>query len=222
MNAYYEQKKLREGYSSVIGCDEVGRGCLAGPVVAAAVCFNFTSNNLDRKLARLINDSKLLTPNVRSVLDVFIRNNSLSYGVGAADVQEVDEMNIHHASMRAMRLAVKNLARALKKKDPESGKHPFLFLDGKFIIKDLSGVVQQPVVDGDAKIFSVAAASIVAKVYRDDLMGKLDRQFPGYGFGIHKGYGGIHKGYGTFRHIAAIKKLGLSPLHRRSFCSKYL
>lgn len=195
-----EQDLYHNGYDLVVGCDEVGRGALAGPVVAGAVSF------LDKPNKRFwgkINDSKLLSFNERSFLTEEIKKFS-SWSIGVVSPPEIDELNIHHAVLLAMRRAVGNLQANIN-----SGKL-YLLIDGKFIIPDFD-VRQQAVVGGDGLIHSIAAASIIAKDYRDNLMIELARSYSVYGLDQHKGYA-------TKIHRSAILKHGLSPIHRVSFC----
>ncbi|HVY68226.1 MAG TPA: ribonuclease HII [Patescibacteria group bacterium] len=222
MTFKYEKQKLRQGYDGVIGCDEVGRGCLAGPVVAAAVAlpqacgFKLRAANFGQ-----IRDSKLLTPKKREELAEFIKENFL-WSVARVSPKQIDRLNIHHATLLAMRLAVEKLhttassQEKILRKSAESfnrERHDnlFLFLDGKFIIPKFN-MKQEAVVGGDNKVLSVAAASIVAKVYRDELMRKYHLKYPAYDF--HR-----HKGYATSRHREMVKKYGLCKIHRLSFCT---
>lgn len=201
MHNRFEQQKLRQGFDAVIGCDEVGRGCLAGPVVASAVVLDMAKK---QKWFKDVRDSKLLTPQKREELDVLIRENSLGYGVGVISPETIDEVNIHHATLLAMAQAVKQVL------DKVSGKY-ILAVDGRFTVPNIS-MYQEAIIDGDNKILSIAAASIVAKVYRDRYMVKQHAKFPEYRFANHKGYA-------TVAHKKAINKHGLSPLHRLSFCA---
>lgn len=186
------ERELSSRHGHVAGLDEVGRGCLAGPVVAAAVILP-----LDAKI-RGITDSKLLTPEKRERLDVEIRKVALGVGIGVVEADEIDRINILNASLEAMRLALAQLAVA----------PGFLLIDGIFRIA--SPIPQQPVIKGDLKCRCIAAASIVAKVWRDRKMAELDAVHPGYGFASHKGYG-------CRTHWDALASLGPSVQHRRSF-----
>ncbi len=208
----HEKQKLEQGVRYVIGCDEVGRGSLAGPVVAAAVCFDAANEGfLDRhhEWLKEIRDSKELAPVKRSTLARLIEQYSLGWGIGAVSPTIIDRINIHQATLRAMRLAVLDLAH---KVSFETSKENFIFVDGRFIIPGLN-LDQEALINGDSLVISISAASIVAKVYRDGLMVKLHKKFPGYNLARHKGYG-------TFEHIEALKRQGLSPIHRASFCGK--
>ncbi|HEY8450249.1 MAG TPA: ribonuclease HII [Bacillota bacterium] len=188
----YERRLWRQGYRWVAGVDEVGRGPLAGPVVAAAVILD-----ADVWLPGL-DDSKALTARARQRLAEEIRRQAVAVAVGVASVEEIDRLNIFHASQLAMRRAIADL-----RPQPD-----YLLVDG-WRLREVD-LPQWPIVGGDAVSNSVAAASIVAKVYRDALMVELDRAYPGYGFAQHKGYP-------TPDHRAALARLGPCPIHRRHF-----
>ena len=186
----------------VAGVDEVGRGCLAGPVVAAALILP-PGLDLGRppgkpEWLREVADSKMLSPEKRAELAPLIREWALGWGVGYATVEEIDRINIYHASHLAM-------LRAL-----EAMQRPFdhVLVDGNQTPKNLP-VPATAVVKGDQLCLSVAAASVIAKVWRDERMRKYDERFPGYGFAVHKGYS-------TPAHARALKALGPCDLHRRS------
>ena len=185
----------------VAGIDEAGRGPLAGPVVAAAVVLDF--ENLDWALG--INDSKQLKREERQFFYDLILEKAKYVGVGMADVALIDEINIRNATHKAMEEAVSNIVGI-------SAKDLYLLVDGLEV--PILGERHCPIVQGDAKSLSIAAASIVAKEKRDSLMEELDRFYPGYGFSKHKGYG-------TKEHIRALAKLGPSPVHRRSFLTNF-
>jgi ribonuclease HII len=176
----------------VAGVDEVGVGPLAGPVIAAAVVL--PQNVRERG----VDDSKRLTASQREDLAGRIGAVALAVGIGIAEVEEVDRLNVYHAALVAMRRAVESLSLV-----PER-----LLVDARTI----PGIdmPQTPMVRGDQRSYSIAAASIVAKVRRDSLMRDLDAVYPGYGFGRNMGYG-------TAEHLAAIERLGPCPVHRRSF-----
>ena len=173
------------------GVDEVGRGALFGPVVAAAVILA-----PDRPV-RGLNDSKLLEPEQREVLAVRIRERAVAWAVAAVDAATIDHVNIYQASRLAMRLAISRLQPA-----PD-----FVLVDA--VPLDLA-IPQKPIIKGDAQCHAIAAASIVAKVYRDACMCAWDTVFPQYGLAMHKGYA-------TPEHRRAIEEHGLTPLHRLSF-----
>lgn len=190
---YQEEAELRKrGFSVIAGVDEAGRGPLAGPVVAAAVILPADYKN------GLINDSKQLTALQRGRMFVEIKNSALSWAAVAISPAKIDEMGILNASKLAMRQAILKL-------DPMPD---FILTDA--VPVNVMGIAQKPIVQGDAKVFSIAAASILAKVTRDEMMMKYDKKYPQYGFGEHMGYG-------TELHLTAIKKHGATPIHRMSF-----
>lgn len=189
----FERLAHARGQTRVAGCDEAGRGPLAGPVVAAAVIL---PHDCDHSLFR---DSKVLRPHTRSALLVKLEEIGALIGVGIVSASDIDNSNILRASLLAMRRAVYNLG-------PPLPDH--LLVDGKFSVPiDLS---QQTLIKGESKSASIAAASIVAKVSRDRIMDELHQQFPHYGFCQHKGYP-------TAAHRLAIARFGPSPVHRKSF-----
>jgi ribonuclease HII len=186
----------------VAGCDEVGIAPLAGPVVAATVILDSESIGKQRSKSKWwyrVRDSKTTDEKERNELVNFIKDHCLDFSVGIVSHETIDEINIHKAAMLAMEKSVTGL-----KSLPE-----FLFIDGLHKIKNIS-VSQQAVVDGDVKILSISAASIVAKVARDKILKELHETFPEYGFDQHKGYG-------TKSHRSAILKYGVTPVHRTSF-----
>jgi ribonuclease HII len=187
-----ERGLWRAGLTRIAGVDEVGVGPLAGPVVAAAVIVS-----PDMKL-RGVDDSKLLTAALREELAAKIQECALGVGLGIVEVADIDRLNIYHAALEAMRRAVEAL--------PVPPDH--VVVDARQI-PNLT-MPQTPLIDGDARCYSVAAASIVAKVARDRLMRALHEIYPQYGFRENMGYG-------TPRHLAAIDQYGPSPVHRRSF-----
>lgn len=191
-------------FKEVIGVDEAGRGPLAGPVVAAAVKLKKYSEVLDE-----INDSKKLTEKKREKLyDIIIEN--FEIGVGVVSAIEIDEVNILNATFLAMRKALCELQDKLK--DYERN---IVLVDGNFKIREYKGE-QVPIVKGDAKSLSIAAASIIAKVTRDRMMRELDKVYPNYDFSKHKGYG-------TKKHVEVLKKMGpIKGIHRNSFLGKIL
>ncbi len=195
-----------------IGVDEVGRGCLAGPVVAGAVVFDWSKIDEIRKIADefVIRDSKTLSRERRRSTANAIRNLALSVAVAEIDATEIDEINILQATLKAMRSAVEGLqSKALARNEDGLGSRRVVLVDGNQCIPQLS-IEQETVIGGDNKIFSIAAASIVAKEYRDTLMEEFDLKYPGYDFSSHKGYG-------TKKHSDAIRSIGLSPIHRKTF-----
>lgn len=199
-----ESSLYKSGAQLVIGVDEVGRGPLAGPVVAAAVSFK---NNLNEDWWEQITDSKKLSLKKRDYLYKQILKNSL-HSFGVASVEEIEQLNILQASLLAMHRAVDDLLKQ------SNHSNTFVLIDGRNIIPNLP-VKQESIVRGDSLIHSIAAASVIAKVYRDNLMQQFAEQFPNYG--LEK-----HKGYGTKFHIEAIRKHGLSIIHRPSFCTNFI
>jgi ribonuclease HII len=187
-----ENSFRRMGFNHVAGVDEVGRGCLAGPVVAAAVVLN-----PDRYVPRVC-DSKTVTALERERLYDSITRVAVTWGVAAADPAEIDTINIHQASLRAMQRAVLMLAPS-----------PDCVLVDAFRIPDLL-MAQRAVIHGDSRCTAIAAASIVAKVTRDRMMHELHARDPRYGFDRHKGYA-------TREHLDAVARFGYSEVHRRSF-----
>ena len=184
-------------YGYICGIDEAGRGPLCGPVVAGAVV-------LPKDLRIMyINDSKKLSEKRREELFDIIQKEAVSVGVGIVDAARIDEINILNATYEAMRQAVNNL----------SVKPDILFNDA--VTSPQLDIRQLPIIKGDAKSISIAAASIIAKVTRDRMMCEYDEMYPGYGFAKHKGYG-------TKQHIEALKELGMSPIHRKTFLKNIL
>jgi ribonuclease HII len=189
---YFEKILLRQGFRVIAGVDEVGRGALAGPVVAAAVVFDGRGTYAE------IRDSKVLTPRRREWLAARIRTESLAVGIGSVPESEIDSINILQATHKAMRQAIECLPQV-----PDA-----VLVDG-FWLPGVNGHCIG-VVDGDALSYSIAAASIVAKVHRDALMTALAVDYPQYGFDRHKGYG-------TREHLQALALHGPSRIHRLTF-----
>jgi ribonuclease HII len=186
------ERELRaRGFQAVAGVDEVGRGALFGAVVAAAVILS-----PDRPI-RGLNDSKLLDAERRETLAARIRERAVAYAIGAVDAATIDRVNIYQASRMAMRIAVSRL----------NPKPDFLLVDA---VPLEIAVPQRPLIKGDARCHCIAAASIIAKVYRDACMREWDKIFPEYGLAEHKGYS-------TPEHWTALQKHGITPLHRLSF-----
>ncbi|MBQ3084533.1 MAG: ribonuclease HII [Clostridia bacterium] len=192
-----EEEARAAGFHTVCGVDEAGRGCLCGPVCAAAVILPAEWNH------PLLNDSKKLTPKKRDLLFDEIKENAVAYAVGWGTVEEIDEINILNAAMLAMRRAIAGLPIA-----PD-----FALVDGN-IARDFP-IPAKPVIGGDGISPSIAAASILAKVSRDRLCEEMERDYPGYGIGAHKGYC-------TKVHREALLKLGAAPIHRKTFLKKIL
>ena len=187
LNSYF-YKNLSEA-----GCDEAGRGCLAGPVVAAAVILpkNFKHP--------VLNDSKKLTAKQRDILKKEIIDAAVTWKVAFVDNNEIDKMNILRASIKAMHIAIEGL-----RKEPQ-----FLLIDGNRFYP-YKAVKHKTIIKGDGLYFSIAAASVLAKTFRDEYMEKIHNEFPEYGWNKNKGYP-------TLFHRAAILKYGITPYHRRSF-----
>lgn len=190
---FYENKYYQKGFNIIGGIDEVGRGCWAGPVVAACVIFPRSYENT------AIKDSKVLSQKKRQQLYFEIKKNALAYGIGYCSAKKIDQINIKKATILAMQKAVKQL-----KIKPDC-----LLIDAEEINNDSAIIV--PIIKGDTKSISIAAASIIAKVTRDNFLNIVDEIFPLYGFKKHKGYG-------TLSHLKALKKYGpINNFHRMSF-----
>ena len=191
-----EQRCFQQGIKIICGVDEAGRGPLAGPVCAAAVILPPNAEIPG------LNDSKKLSDKKRRELYPVIKEQAIAYGIAFADHSEIDEMNILQATYLAMERAIGQL----------SVKPELALIDGNRA-KDF-GIPVQTVVHGDSLSASIAAASVLAKVTRDDYMLRMAEDYPGYGFEIHKGYG-------TKAHYAALTQLGACPIHRMSFLKKF-
>lgn len=187
----YEKECYKEGYHAVAGTDEVGRGCLAGPVVAAAVIL---PNNF---ILKGINDSKKLTARKREEFSLIIKEQALAFSIQEISPEVIDQINILHAAELAMENAISNLQTV-----------DYILVDGENNLN--IALPFKNIIQGDSKSISIAAASILAKVHRDQLLEAYDQVYPEYGFASHKGYG-------TSVHYEALKMHGPSPLHRRSF-----
>ena len=186
------------------GVDEVGRGCLAGPVVACALVLPLDCDPEHFEWLREVTDSKLLNEKKRERLAPLIQAWARAAVIGVAEVSEIDTINIYHASHLAMKRAIEGLPAHL------AGEYPaHVLVDGNVVPEGLP-VAASAVIKGDLKCLSIAAASIVAKVYRDSLMKEMDGVYPGYSFSTHKGYG-------TPVHQRALVQLGACAIHRRSF-----
>jgi ribonuclease HII len=188
LKSHFSETAILEG-----GCDEAGRGCLAGPLFAAAVIFPYNYTN------EQLNDSKQLNKIQRETLRNTILKDAIAYSVVSVSEAEIDEINILNASFRGMNRAVKSL-----KIQPE-----LLLIDGNRFINE-TAIKHHCIVKGDAKYLSIAAASILAKTFRDDFMEKLDAEFPAYGWKQNKGYP-------TKAHQEALLKFGKTPYHRKTF-----
>ena len=190
-------EKEYSDHQAICGIDEVGRGPFAGPVVAGAIILP-----KDHPILYL-NDSKKLSEKKREELYEVILKEAVATGIGMASPARIDEINILQATYEAMRMAISNLA-----------VQPDLLLNDAVTIPEIE-IMQIPIIKGDAKSVSIAAASILAKVTRDRLMVEYEKVFPGYDFASNKGYG-------TKAHIEGLKKLGPTPIHRMSFIHKYI
>ena len=191
-----EEQAFAEGYTVICGVDEAGRGPLAGPVCAAAVILP-----RGHQIPGL-NDSKKLTDKKRRELFPLIKEQAIAYGIGFATHQEIDEINILQATYLAMERAIAQL----------EGKADLALIDGNRV-KDF-GMAVRTVVKGDSLSANIAAASVLAKVTRDDLMVEMAKEFPGYGFEVHKGYG-------TKAHYEALRNMGPCAIHRMTFLKKF-
>ncbi len=199
---YTKELELLENYRLIAGVDEVGRGPLAGPVVSAAVILDPKKIGKYRSRAKWwadVRDSKTLSPRRRGTIAEFIKENSLGFAIGEASHREIDELNIHYASLLSMKRALENL-----KLTPG-----IVLIDGLYKIPHSKFHIQT-IVDGDALVLSIAAASILAKVHRDAMMKNYSEKFSNYGFEKHKGYN-------TLFHRKAIASMGACAIHRMSF-----
>ncbi len=188
----YEADCIVKGYRCVAGVDEVGMGCLAGPVLAAAVVLN------PKDLPQGIDDSKKLSPKKREALSLEIKKRALAYSIAEASVEEIDAINIYHAAKLAMKRAIEGL----------NLKADFVLMDGRGSLN--ISIPHLAIVKGDSLSLSIGAASIIAKVTRDQFMENCDEKFPGYGFSKHKGYGSV-------LHRKSLTEKGPTEIHRKSF-----
>lgn len=198
---HIERDLWQSGLRLVAGVDEVGMGPLAGPVVAAAVIFPRQQDEIEAipsSLPQGVRDSKMLTLKARERLEQEIRQVAIGIGVGMVEVEEIDRINIYQAGLKAMRRALEHLPVF-----PE-----YVLVDGRSL-KNLPCPCSA-FIKGDRDVYSIAAASIIAKVHRDRLMIELDQRYPEYGFARHMGYG-------TVAHRDALRRFGATPVHRRSF-----
>jgi ribonuclease HII len=189
----FENQAIADGYKYIAGVDEVGRGCLAGAVVAAACILDSS-----RALPDGLNDSKKLTAAKREEIAAELKETAVAFSIAQVEAEEIDQINILEATKKAMRRAIERL-------EPSAD---FLLIDA-LQLKEIR-LPQKAIIKGDAISASIAAASILAKTYRDNLMREMCKVYPEYGFSKHVGYG-------TKAHFEAIKKYGACPLHRRSF-----
>jgi len=236
----FEKKIWKKGFKFIAGCDEVGRGCFAGPVVAAAVVF---SRDIERKTKEeiiinnkkvIINDSKKLTPQRRETADLWIRKNVLALGIGEVSASEINRVGMARSTKKAFRKAISNANTMLKKADFQHSNIDYLLLDAFFVpyvrglplrkraakrgkVSNNKNVRQFAIIHGDEKSFSIASASIIAKVYRDTLMIKIGERKR------YKRYDWVNnKGYASKKHQEGIFKYGTTGYHRKQFIETFL
>lgn len=219
----YENKLLKSGFSRICGIDEVGRGPLAGPVVACAVIINEAKNFSAEKFKKIRDSKKLSAKQREKWHKILTENIGVKFGIGIVSEKIIDKINILEATKLAMLKALENLTRKPADKPASTrsnqgkpastmfqrGKPDFLLIDGNFILEQID-LNQKAVPRGDEKIISIAAASIIAKVTRDKIMLEYHKKYPNYFFDKHKGYG-------TKLHFETLKKHGPCPIHRKSF-----
>ena len=193
-----ENELRQKGFNAICGIDEAGRGPLAGPVVVASVIMP------ENSMIEGVNDSKKISEAKREKLYDQIISEAISYGVGIIDEEEIDTINILNATKKGLTLAISQL----------KVKPDLIIVDALEHI-DTMGIPYESIIKGDAKCYSISAASIIAKVTRDRIMRECAEVYPQYGFKQHKGYG-------TAKHIAAIKEYGLCPIHRKSFTKNFI
>lgn len=216
---FFERKIWKKGYKTIAGTDEVGRGCFAGPVVAAAVVFSpILNTKYGIPNTIVIDDSKRLRPRQRELSAEWIKKNALAWGIGETSAADINRLGMSKATKKAFRKAISQARQKLEQ------RIDYLLIDA-FFIPYIPGLPtrrkktrrQLPIVGGDQKSVSIAAASIIAKVYRDNLMLRLSKRpkFKKYGWGRNKGYG-------TKEHQKAIKKYGITRYHRKAFVETFL
>jgi len=203
-----EMDLYKKGINSICGIDEAGRGPLAGPVVVASVIMPKES------MIEGVNDSKKVSEKKREILYDKIINESIAYGIGIIGQDQIDNINILNATKEGLTLCIKELEKDLEEKNNYIKKPDIILVDALTKI-DTDGISYRSIIKGDSKSYSIAAASIIAKVTRDRIMKEWDEIYPQYGFIKHKGYG-------TAAHIAAIKEFGICPLHRKTFVKKFI
>ena len=208
LNLLQAQEVLSNHFSGqvLIGVDEAGRGPMAGPVVAGAVILKGNG------IPHLLNDSKKLSEKQREKIFEELPNYCSAYSIGEASAQEIDEIGILNATFLAMRRAILNIANIadVVGADLRVCPLPKILVDGNLYIREINQDLQMPIIKGDGRVACIAAASIFAKVHRDNLMREYAKEFPQYSFEKHKGYG-------TKAHLEAIEKFGLCEIHRKSF-----
>ena len=203
-----ERELYQKGVKSICGIDEAGRGPLAGPVVVASVIMP------EGSMIEGVNDSKKVSEKKREKLYEQIIEEAVAYGVAIIDQNEIDRINILNATKEGLTLCIKELEKDLKEKNRGIEKPEIILVDALTKI-DTDHIPYQSIIKGDAKSYSIAAASIIAKVTRDRIMRQWDEVYPEYGFAKHKGYG-------TAMHISAIKQYGICPLHRKTFVKNFI
>ena len=203
-----ERELYQKGVKSICGIDEAGRGPLAGPVVVASVIMP------EGSMIEGVNDSNKVSEKKREKLYEQIIEEAVAYGVGIIDQNEIDRINILNATKEGLILCIKELEKDLKEKNRGIEKPEIILVDALTKI-DTDHIPYQSIIKGDAKSYSIAAASIIAKVTRDRIMRQWDEVYPEYGFAKHKGYG-------TAMHISAIKQYGICPLHRKTFVKNFI
>ena len=194
----YENELRKKGFKYICGIDEAGRGPLAGPVVVASVILP------ENSMIEGINDSKKVSEKKREKLYDLIIEEAISYGVGIIGQDEIDDINILNATKKGLTMSLQELTQ----------KPDLIIVDALSKINTL-GIPYESIIKGDAKCYSISAASIIAKVTRDRIMREWDKVFPQYGFAKHKGYG-------TSAHINAIKEYGICPIHRKTFIKNFI
>ena len=194
----YENELRNKGYKYICGIDEAGRGPLAGPVVVASVIMP------ENSMIEGVNDSKKVSEKKREKLYDLILEEAISYGVGIIGQDEIDDINILNATKKGLTISLKELT-----------QKPDLIIVDALTNIDTLGTPYESIIKGDAKCYSISAASIIAKVTRDRIMREWDKVYPQYGFAQHKGYG-------TSAHISSIKEYGPCPLHRKTFIKNFI
>lgn len=200
----HERRLQRHGFRHILGMDEAGRGAWAGPVSVGAVCLPSSRKGLRAALTQ-VRDSKVMSPDLRERAAIVIREQALTWGMGQASHLEIDELGIDQATRLAMQRALEDACHRSAGFQPDC-----LFLDALIWPEVLPRYPQVTLIDGDARSLTIAAASVLAKTWRDSAMRRLAAEFPGYGFEQHKGYG-------TAAHREALNALGPAPVHRRSY-----
>lgn len=209
MNLDFENNLWKGKQKYIFGLDEVGRGPLAGPVVVCAV-FMHANLKLPKEILLMVNDSKKLSHQKRAIIVNKIKNiKGIDFAIAKSSEKEIDKINILNATLKAFKKAVLTLEKQIQHK-PD-----LVVIDGNKIIRDLINYKQQAIIKGDAKIFSVALASIIAKEYRDKLMKNYSKKYSKYEFDINKGYG-------TKKHIKVIQRFGACDIHRKTFLNNIL